>query len=440
MTETQSLFRAEQVSQRFRTNDGKPLTVLDHIDLSLQEGEILALLGKSGAGKSTLLRILSGLTQPSSGTVFYHNRPIAGPVKDVAMVFQNFALLPWMTVLQNVELGLEAQGRPASERRKRALKVIDDLGLDGFESAYPKELSGGMRQRVGLARALVIEPECLLMDEPFSSLDVLTAETLRHELIDLWLEGNTPLKGIILVTHSIEEAALMANRILIFDANPGRIRAELHVSTPLPRETDQPYFRKLVDDIYTIMTSDRDPRTRTGRQRRHHKINIAYRLPDVESAEIVAFLDALWQEDKKPVGPIDLPHLTEQYRIDTQRIFPLTEALDLLGLATIESGDFLLTPIGQSFVQGDIQERKQIFARQLIALIPLAASISEALHQNEQHRLNESVFLKTLEDALSDEESDRVLKVIIDWGRYAETFAYDYDSGDLSLEDPDEAA
>src|SRR5262249_20182638 len=202
---------------------GGELLVLDDINLRVQEGEILGLLGRTGSGKSTLLRLISGLAQAAGGSINYLGRAVEGPAPGIAMVFQSFALFPWLTVLENVELGLEALGLPANEIRRRSLAAIDLIGLDGFESAYPRELSGGMRQRVGFARALVVHPNILLMDEPFSALDVLTAETLRTDFLDLWSEGQLPIKGVILVTHNIEEAVLMCDRVLLFSTNPGRI-------------------------------------------------------------------------------------------------------------------------------------------------------------------------------------------------------------------------
>src|SRR5579862_1487682 len=228
--------------------------VLQDVDLTLNENEIVGLLGRSGSGKSTLLRSIAGLIQPTEGTV--RLIPDDGGVPpSIAMVFQTFALFPWLTVLQNVELGLEAQRVPHDERRTRALAAIDLIGLDGFENAYPKELSGGMRQRVGLARAIVVNPSLLLMDEPFSALDVLTAETLRSELLDLWCEGRMPIKSILIVTHNIEEAVLLCDRILVFSSNPGRVVAEIKVDLPQPRNRQDPPFRALVEDIYARMTA-----------------------------------------------------------------------------------------------------------------------------------------------------------------------------------------
>lgn len=433
--ESRAIFTVDHLKKNFRLSEGREITVLEDVTFSLYENEIVALLGKSGSGKSTLLRIIAGLIPPTSGEVRYHDKIVQDPVKGMGMVFQSFALMPWLTVLQNVELGLEAQGIDKATRRQRALKAIDTIGLDGFESAYPKELSGGMRQRVGFARALVVDPEVLLMDEPFSALDVLTAENLRSDLIDLWLEKRTRTKGILFVTHSIEEAALMADRIIIFASDPGRIRAELKVSQPLPRSVDDPHFRKLVDDIYTLMTTSERKRVRledAGID--YQKIDLAYRLPDVESSELVGFVEALTEEAKK--GPIDLPILAENLHMEADSLFPLTEALEILHFATVSKGDIHLTPEGQLFGTAEISDQKKLFAKQLEAKVPLAKYIRDILDGRPNHRESEEFFLAALGEHMAEPEASRVMKIIIDWGRYAEIFAYDYDSGILSLENP----
>ena len=250
----QELVSVRGCRQAYHKESSADLVVLDGVDLALLDGEIVGLLGRSGSGKSTLLRIVAGLLRPTAGEVTWHGKPLRGPAEGVAMVFQSFALFPWLTVQENVELGLEAQGVPRIERERRAEEAIALIGLGGFESAYPKELSGGMRQRVGLARALVVHPDLLLMDEPFSALDVLTAETLRTDLIDLWVERKLPLKSIMMVTHNIEEAVLMCDRILVFSSNPGRVANEIQITFPHPRNRNDPAFRKQVDDIYALMT------------------------------------------------------------------------------------------------------------------------------------------------------------------------------------------
>src|ERR1700677_2808528 len=257
-----SLLDIHALRQTFPRADGGELLVLDGIDLHLAHGQIVGLLGRTGSGKSTLLRSIAGLMAPSAGTITYLGRPVTAPPPGIAMVFQGFALFPWLTVLENVQLGLEALGLPEVEIRKRALAGIDLIGLDGYESAYPRELSAGMRQRVGFARALVVHPNILLMDEPFSALDVLTAETLRTDFLDLWAEGRMPIKGVILVTHNIEEAVLMCDRILVFGSNPGRILSEIKVSLPQPRNRLDPSFRELVERIYVEMTA----RPKAGRR------------------------------------------------------------------------------------------------------------------------------------------------------------------------------
>src|SRR5215475_4844580 len=258
-----SLVDIRGVCRSFPKGSGEELLVLENVDLTIRAGEIVGLLGRSGSGKSTLLRIIAGLVRPSAGSANCRGEPIIGPPNGVAMVFQSFALFPWLTVLQNVELGLEALGVDAAERRKRALAAIDLIGLDGFESAYPKELSGGMRQRVGFARAMVVHPDLLLMDEPFSALDVLTAETLRTDLVDLWIEGRLPIKSILMVTHNIEEAVLMCDRVLVFSSNPGRVAAEYKIDLPHPRNRLDPTFRQLVDTLYARMTQRSATKTPT---------------------------------------------------------------------------------------------------------------------------------------------------------------------------------
>lgn len=428
------IFEVKDVRKTFRSSENQELVVLDNVNFKMHENEIVALLGKSGSGKSTLLRIIAGLVNPSSGQVLYQNQPVLKPVQGIAMVFQSFALMPWLTVLENVELGLEALGVPRQERRQRALKAIDTIGLDGFESAFPKELSGGMRQRVGFARALVVEPELLLMDEPFSALDVLTAENLRSDLLDLWTNKKTRTKGILFVTHNIEEAAQIADRIIIFASDPGHIRAELNPSSAVPRNPQDFHVRKLVDDIYTLMTTSEQRKVRPEDAGRDYKtIELGYRLPDAGVSELTGLVDALAQYKGVPV---DLPLLAEQLHLEADELFQLTEALEILDFATVSKGDITLTEAGNTFAGSNILERKKLFAKQLEQNVPLARHIRKRLELRPNNRELEDIFLGELEAYLTNAEADRVLTVIIDWGRYAEIFAYDYDSGILSLENP----
>lgn len=429
------IFDIKHVDKSFKRDERQELLVLSDINLSMREGEIIALLGKSGAGKSTLLRIIAGLIHPTRGQVHYRGEKVIEPSEGVAMVFQNFALMPWLTVLQNVELGLEAQGISREIRRERALKAIDTIGLDGFESAYPRELSGGMRQRVGFARALVVNPDLLLMDEPFSSLDVLTAENLLTDLLDLWHGKKTNTKGILFVTHDIEEAVLIADRILIFGSDPGHIRAELPVTLSHPRNDQDDSFRKLVDNIYTLMTTKPgEERFLTEKEYKPKVIGLGYRLPDVDTSSFSGLLETLNEEEK---GRSDLPELADANHLDVDDLFPITEVLDILGFARILKGDIEITPLGKTFAEADLLEKKEIFATHLLKNVPLARRIRRVLDERHNHRAAKSRFLNELEDYLSEEESERVLKTAIDWGRYAEIFAYDNNTGMFSLENPD---
>lgn len=427
------LIDIQGIFKSFKRNDYQDLLVLDNLNFSMREGEIVALLGKSGSGKSTLLRIMAGLTRPSNGQVLYRGQPVSGPVKGLSMVFQSFALFPWLTVLQNVELGLEAQGVPREERRTRALEAIDIIGLDGFESAYPKELSGGMRQRVGFARALVVNPDVLLMDEPFSALDVLTADNLRNDLLDLWQAKKTNIRSILLVTHNIQEAALVADRILVFSSNPGRIRGELKVDIPHPRTEDDEKVRGVVDEIYNLMTTSIDQVLGLGPKQKH--INIGYRLPKVGISELTGFLDTLNSPEYQHI--VDLPELANDLNLDVDKLFLMTEALEILNFADVSKGDIELTRAGKQFAEADILGRKEIFAAHLLKFVPLVRHICRVLDERPGHRASEDRFLRELEDHLSEEAAGEVLETVINWGRHAELFAYDYNSGVLSLENPE---
>ena len=427
---TEPIISIQHLSKSFKKAANQELLVLEEVNFELREGEIVALLGKSGSGKSTLLRIIAGLIPPTKGDVLYRQQPVKKPVSGIAMVFQSFALMPWLTVLQNVELGLEALGVNGEERRRRAIEAIDIIGLDGFESAFPKELSGGMRQRVGFARALVINPDILLMDEPFSALDVLTAENLKSDLLELWLEKKTNTNGIMLVTHNIEEAVMMADRIVIFGSDPGYIRAELKVPFAQPRDPESPEFRALVDEVYTLMTTG--PKERAKRAQRIRQISLGYRLPDVDPSELSGLIETMISFE----ASIDLPELANELMMNIDDLFPILETLEILGFANVSDGDIQLSALGKQFADADLQARKQLFAERLIEKVPLARYIRRILDEKPGHRVSEERFLTKLEDYLSEKEAERVLKTLIDWGRYAEIFAYDFNTGILSLENP----
>src|SRR6185437_2296595 len=415
-----NLISATGICKTYQQPDHAGRLVLDHIDFALKEGEIVAILGKSGSGKSTFLRVVAGLTQPSAGTISYRGQPVYGPAQGIAMVFQSFALFPWLTVLQNVELGLEAQGVPRAERRQRAIAAIDLIGLDGFESAYPKELSGGMRQRVGFARALVVNPDVLLLDEPFSALDVLTAETLRGDIIDLWLARRIPTKGIIVVSHNIEEAVELADRIIIFGSDPATIRSDIPVPMARPRDPNSPTFRRIVDEVYTLLTTV--PGREGGKRgaRGDAPIDIAYRIPDASIQQLAGLLDALSAPPYQ--GRADLPRLADSEHLSTDDLMVLIETLQLLGFAQVGGGDIEVTPAGRAFAAADLLHRKQIFAEHIRRSVPLVAHIRKVLDERPGHSAPEGRFLAELEDHLSEEEAQRVLETVINWGRYAELF------------------
>ncbi len=427
-----ALLDIHELRQSFPRADGGEHLVLDGVNLALQQGQIVGLLGRTGSGKSTLLRLIAGLARPAGGSITYLGEAVNAPAPGIAMVFQSFALFPWLTVLENVQLGLEALGLPEAEIRKRALAAIDLIGLDGYESAFPRELSGGMRQRVGFARALVVHPNILLMDEPFSALDVLTAETLRTDFIDLWGDGKLPIKGVILVTHNIEEAVLMCDRILLFSTNPGRIISEIRVELKQPRNRLDPQFRDLVEKIYVAMTARKTPPPSFGPVAPAITINTM--LPRVSANLLSGLIEQLATAPFS--GKADLPVLADELHMEVDDLFPVTESLQMLRLAEVEGGDIKLTDIGKQFAELGTDDRKKLFQRQLLAYVPLAAHIRHVLQERSNHAAPKSRFFDELEDYMSADDAEQTLRAVIGWGRYGEAFAYDDDSGSFSLENP----
>jgi len=426
-----ALLDVHALRQSFPRADGGEHLVLDGVELALAEGQIVGLLGRTGSGKSTLLRLIAGLAQPSAGTITYLGEPVHAPAPGIAMVFQSFALFPWLTVLENVQLGLEALGLPEPEIRKRALAAIDLIGLDGYESAFPRELSGGMRQRVGFARALVVHPNILLMDEPFSALDVLTAETLRTDFLELWGEGKLPIKGVILVTHNIEEAVLMCDRVLLFSTNPGRIISEIAVELKQPRNRLDPQFRDLVEKIYVAMTARTPTPMQIGTVPAATMNTV---LPRVSANLLSGLIETLAAPPFN--GKADLPVLADELHMEVDELFPVSDALQLLRLAEIEGGDIKLTDTGKQFGELGTDDRKKLFQRQLLSHVPLAAHIRHILQERANHVAPKSRFYDELEDHMSSEDAELTLRAVTAWGRYAEVFAYDDDSGTFSLENP----
>ena len=424
------LIDVQRVRQLYGNAGGPARVVLDEVSLTLHENEIVGLLGRSGSGKSTLLRSIAGLLTPSGGSVAFPPKD-DGQRARVSMVFQSFALFPWLTVLQNVEIGLEALHVPLDERRRRALAAIDLIGLDGFESAYPKELSGGMRQRVGLARALVVHPDVLLMDEPFSALDVLTAETLRTDLLDLWVEGRMPIRSILMVTHNIAEAVLLCDRVLIFSSNPGRVASEIRIDLPQPRNRHDPAFRELVEEIYVRMTGETTPAPHEGSVPGN---GLGMRLPTVSTNALAGLLEAVQAAPYD--GRADLPELAGGLGYALDELFPLAEVLQLLRLAVLEGGDLRLLPAGRAYVAAGVDVRKQLFARQLLNFVPLVAHIRRVLDDRQGHTAPARRFRDELEDFMDEADAARTLGSAIQWGRYGELFAYDQAADIFSLENP----
>jgi NitT/TauT family transport system ATP-binding protein len=417
----------KSVGKSFRSADGTARSVLENVDFTLFEGEIVALLGKSGSGKSTMLRIMAGLIPADEGEVLYRGLPLHGPANGISMVFQSFALFPWLTVQKNVELGLEAQGISPEERMQKAKSAIELIGLSGFEGALPRELSGGMRQRVGIARALVMEPDVLLMDEAFSALDVLTGERLREDILELWQDGKIPTKAILVVSHNIEEAVMMADRVLVFASDPGRVRDELPVKLIRPREVESQEVRSLIDKVYGLMTSGT---MRRGAEK-GGKPGLGDRLPEAEISRMEGALEILADEPYQ--GRADLPKLAEDTELSDHELLDVAHALTLLGFATLEQGDILLTPLGFEYVLADNTMRKIIFGEQLLKNVPLIAYIHHGLAQDPSGDLNEDLFIKLLHFTLSEEDTKAVLRVAIEWGRYGELFEYNFHTGILSI-------
>ena len=428
---SEPLISVEDLSKSFAGPDGRAVPVLEGIDLNVAEGEFVALLGRSGSGKSTLLRCIAGLIAPSSGRVLFRGKPLTGTNRETTMVFQTFALLPWLTVQENVELGLEARGVPPAERADRALRAIDQVGLDGYESAYPKELSGGMRQRVGFARALVVEPAALLMDEPFSALDVLTSENLRGELLEIWEGGRFPTKTMVMVTHNIEEAVLLADRILVLGTNPGRIKAEIHNPLQRPRKRRTPEFDTLVDEIYRLMTQRDQASPPEPSQRNAGKLTDTP-LPQATVDGLSGLAEIL---QGRHDGAGDVADVADGLGLDVDDMLPLIDALVLLGFAQLRRDQLSLSRDGAVFAGANIQESKEIFARACLDRAPLVRTIYSALRGSVDGNLPAGFFLDILRTSFSDDEAGRQLDTAVNWGRYAELYSYDADSQQITRED-----
>jgi NitT/TauT family transport system ATP-binding protein len=419
------IIRAERVEKYYAQPSENRIQVIAPTDLSIVAGEIVALLGPSGSGKSTLLRMLTGLSTPSAGEVFWHEKKISTTDVNVSIVFQSFALFPWLTVLENVEAVLKARGMDPAERRKRSLKMLDTVGLDGFQAAYPKELSGGMRQRVGFARALVVEPEVLFMDEPFSALDVLTAENLRSELLELWQNKTIPTQAIFLVTHNIEEAVLLADRIIVLGRNPGKVRTDFKVTLPHPRDRKANAFTQLVDYIYKVLTQpDAEPPTlpQTPAQQRARERQAHYQmLPHARPGGIAGLLEILIDHN----GKDDIYRLADDLAFEIDDLLPIVDAARLLGFLTVNEGDAEITPVGTEYANSEILHQKEVFRAAAVENILLLKQIVRAVEAKSDGSVPEEFFHDMLDEQFSEEETVRQLETAISWGRYAELYDFD---------------
>jgi NitT/TauT family transport system ATP-binding protein len=435
--DTDAIIRAERIEKYYAQPSQNRIQVIAPTDLSIVPGEILALLGPSGSGKSTMLRMLSGLSKPTAGRVYWHEKPILSADTNVSIVFQSFALFPWLTVLENVEAPLQARGVEPEERRERSMKMLDTVGLDGFEAAYPKELSGGMKQRVGFARALVVEPEVLFMDEPFSALDVLTADNLRSELLELWTNKTMPTKAVFIVTHNIEEAVLLADRIVVLGRNPGHIRTDFRVQLSQPRDRKTEAFTQLVDYIYKVLTrpdvapagapEPMSPRPRDQREMRYQM------LPHARPGGVAGLLELLLDKG----GRDDIYRLADDLAFEIDDLLPIVDAAQLLGFLTVEEGDAAITPSGAEFAESEILRQKELFRDAAVEHVLLLRQIRRALESKSDHTVREDFFLDMLDEQFSEEECMRQLDTAVAWGRYAELF--DYDAGRRRFVLPDAA-
>ncbi|HET8948334.1 MAG TPA: nitrate/sulfonate/bicarbonate ABC transporter ATP-binding protein [Candidatus Polarisedimenticolia bacterium] len=419
--ETRDLLVLRDVTKEYG-GGGQTYRALDGVTLTIREGDFVSLLGPSGCGKSTLLRMITGLNRATHGTVLYRGAPVNDVNPHATIVFQTFALYPWLTVEENVEVALKARGVPPQDRRKTARHLIDIVGLDGFESAYPRELSGGMRQKVGFARAMAVEPELLCLDEPFSALDVLSAEALRGELLELWLNKSIPTKAILLVTHNIEEAVLLSDRIVVLAKNPGRVLSEIPVPLRHPRKRQDTAFQAIVDSVYAAVAGRSRAEAETLAQ-------AARRLPKARLNALAGLVEKLAADG----GRADLPRLGSDLALELDDLLPIVEAGELVGFCHVEAGDLLITPLGQTYAEASILARKELVAGRILR-VPMIRWIFERLQRDDDHRVDRDFFLDRLAEEVGEDNAEDQLDLAISWGRFAELFSYDKDTDELFLE------
>lgn len=426
------LLEARGIIQRFRLPKQAEFEALRDVSLTIREREVVAFVGPSGCGKSTLLRLLAGLTRPTAGQILYRGQPVEGVLASAAMVFQSFALLPWLTVEENVEMGLAARGREGADHEAAVTHAIEAVGLDGFEQAYPRELSGGMKQRVGFARALAVEPEILFMDEPFGALDALTAENLRSQVVELWQDPDTGVSTIVVVTHGVDEAVYLASRIMVFGTNPGHIREVLDNPLPYPRDPRSPQFAATVDRLYAILTATLlpEPERAAG--------GVAARLvpfPRVHVSEVMGLLDHV---AARAEGSDSVFDIAEQLGVDYDRMTSVVRAAEQLGWVVTPGDDVRLTQAGQQLVAGDSAERKAL-TRIRVMEHPLFARLVGMIKENDG-AIEVDEVLADLTICFPFSRAPGLLRTVIEWGRYAEVLDHESRNRRLVLPEEERAA
>ncbi len=422
-----ALCEARNVSHEYQMPSGGKLRVLDNINVAINPSEVVALLGPSGSGKSTILRILAGLITPTQGEVFYRGRKVDGLTPGVAIVFQSFALYPWMTVQENVEIVLRAAGLDPDETRSRSERVVRTVGLAGFEEAYPRELSGGMKQRLGIARALSVDPEILFMDEPFSHVDALTAESLRAEVLDLWAPTNKNPSSILMVSHDINEVVYMASRIIVLSSHPGRVRTIVENPLPRPRDQRSREFERLVAYLHEIITKGELPDVAPEVRRRESTTIQA--LPSSTTSEIAGLLEYLESHE----GRDDLFEISAEFHLEFGRVITITKAAEILSFVDTPQQDVVLTPLGWQWLRAGLEDRKRIWREQLLK-IKLFRDLYTRLQQNPEEAISADDVKETIILSLPHENYEVMFDTIVRWARFGDLFAYDEDTEKITME------
>jgi NitT/TauT family transport system ATP-binding protein len=423
MSEDEALCELRRVDKEFPQGKGPPLRVLQDISLTVRPNEVVALLGPSGCGKSTILRILAGLTAPTRGEVMYHAAPLSGLNPGIGFVFQSFALYPWMTVQQNVQAVLRAKGMAPVEVEDRAERAIRMVGLAGFEQAYPRELSGGMKQRVGMARAFSLDPEMLFMDEPFSQVDALTAESLRAEVLDVWATKGRNPSSIVMVSHDIKEVVFMADRIVVLDANPGRVRTVVENLLPRPRDYRSPELLHLVDRLHDIITGMEMPDVPEPLPSRAFEA-----LPAVGAGEVVGLLEYL---DARG-GQEEVFRIASDTDQEFGKLIGVVNAAELLDLVDTPRRMVVLSPEGAHLVKASTAERPALWREHLLRL-RLFQVVREALERQEKHRLDRDFVLEVIAVNMPNEDYERMFQSFVNWARFGDLFAYEEASETITL-------